>query len=360
MLWPFNFNFDRNNYVVWKEKTNGIEFRKRGQIITKGKTDYLFDKLTKGTGLTIELWLRTYNSFQYGPARIVSYSQDPYLRNFTLAQSKDKLAIRLRTTETDLNGMNPHLEVSKVFSNLENLYIAVTYDYYKECVYINGEIRRCEGKVKGKFSNWDSTHQLVIGNEVTGDRPWLGEIFYAAIYNRALTDKEVTESFKTGGSSRFFQSRISKNFDNGPVVCYLFDEKSGSTISDKTQDTSRVDLYMPEKLPPTIQTPFERIFIMSKQAIAKDLNFLNFITNIFGFIPVGFLLYAYLNTYRYSNQRIAVWCLISGFLFSFVIEYFQNFIQYRHSSGIDLCLKMIGVSLGMVFCLGLHKKRIHI
>jgi len=355
-LWPFRFDFDRNNNARWKKKTNGIEFRKKGQLITTGQTDYLFSKLTKGTGLTIAVWVRAYNSFQDGPARILSYSLDPYFRNFTLAQSKDRLIMRLRTTETDLNGINPHLEISNIFDDLEDLYIVVTYNYDKQCVYINGEIRECKGKVKGNFSNWDSTHQLVIGNEVTGDRPWLGEIFYAAIYDRALTDKDVVETFKAGRSSGFCPSNILSNCDAGPVVCYLFNEKIGSKISDKTQNTFSTDLYIPEKLPPKQEKPFE----FSKRIISKDLEPLNLIFNIIGFIPLGFLLYAYLNTYRCSNQMIIFCALIIGFLIAFGVEYLHHFLPSKHSSAVELCLKVIGISLGMVFYSGLQKEQLHI
>ncbi|MGQ4647527.1 LamG-like jellyroll fold domain-containing protein [Lyngbya aestuarii] len=45
------------------------------------------------------------------------------------------------------------------------------------------------------LTNWDSTFPLSMGNESTGDRPWHGYISEVWISNRAISDKEVTQSF---------------------------------------------------------------------------------------------------------------------------------------------------------------------
>ena len=42
-------------------------------------------------------------------------------------------------------------------------------------------------KVAGKLSGWDRNFRLSLANELTGDRPWLGELDLVAIYDRALT-----------------------------------------------------------------------------------------------------------------------------------------------------------------------------
>jgi hypothetical protein len=39
---------------------------------------------------------------------------------------------------------------------------------------------------------------LAIGNELTNNRPWLGEVFLIAIYNRALSATEVQQNFGAG------------------------------------------------------------------------------------------------------------------------------------------------------------------
>ena len=52
------------------------------------------------------------------------------------------------------------------------------------------------------FSNWDSNYPLLIGNEATLDRPYLGEIFLVAIYDRVISDAEIQQNFNAGALGR--------------------------------------------------------------------------------------------------------------------------------------------------------------
>ncbi len=57
-------------------------------------------------------------------------------------------------------------------------------------------------KVGGTFGNWDAKYRLVLANEVTNDRPWLGDMHLVAIYDRALSAKEVQQNFAAGVQSK--------------------------------------------------------------------------------------------------------------------------------------------------------------
>jgi len=175
--------------VHWITKSNGIEFRQRGQVLSRSSTENLCGRLLIGTGFSLEMWIASENEVQSGPARIVSYSLNTGLRNFTLGQSGENLVMRLRTTKTDLNGINPHLKVANVFGSAGLQHIVVTYDFLEQRVYINGTIQAREKIPGGRFTNWDPSYYLVLGNEATGDRPWLGKIFFLAMYSRPLAEK---------------------------------------------------------------------------------------------------------------------------------------------------------------------------
>ena len=119
LLWPFDLTFPKKNGVEWLSNSQGIEFIDNGQIYSHGKTRTLCRKLKEGRGLSVEVWLATSDLDQSGPARIISYSLNPEQRNFTLGQQKNSLIFRLRTTETDLNGVFPFNEVEGVFDSSE-------------------------------------------------------------------------------------------------------------------------------------------------------------------------------------------------------------------------------------------------
>lgn len=48
------------------------------------------------------------------------------------------------------------------------------------------------------LSNWDSSFPLLIGNELTGDRPWQGSIEAVQIFDRALSEAEITHLLSRG------------------------------------------------------------------------------------------------------------------------------------------------------------------
>jgi hypothetical protein len=54
------------------------------------------------------------------------------------------------------------------------------------------------------ISNWDDTFAVVLGNEVSGDRPFQGLIKFVAIHDRALTAAQVMENFNAGVGQRYY------------------------------------------------------------------------------------------------------------------------------------------------------------
>ena len=195
LLWPFDFFSFVKNDAQWLGNSRGIEFLRIGQAVSKSSTQEFYDRLVKGRGLTVELWLQTEDLNQIGPARILTFSINPSLRNFTVGQSQDKLVVRLRTSRTDFNGIYPHLIIDHAFNNKGLQHFVIMYDFVEQRVYINGELKAQSEVLKGDFSNWERICSLVIGNEATGDRPWKGKIYYAAIYARPLTEEEIRQSY---------------------------------------------------------------------------------------------------------------------------------------------------------------------
>ena len=64
-------------------------------------------------------------------------------------------------------------------------------------LYVNNELVVSD-TVGGDFSNWNDYYCLGIANELTGDRPWLGELDGVAIYDQALDGSEVAQNFLAG------------------------------------------------------------------------------------------------------------------------------------------------------------------
>jgi len=195
----FNLKIQNTNVLKWL-KGKGVEFHQSTMIISDGKSEKLLQKLKQNNKITIEVWIKPANLSQSGPARIVSMSLDPGQRNFTLGQIGSDIAYRLRTTETSGNGI-PELDTTKQVLNGEIVHIVATYDGETKYLYINGKQHPESQKVNGDFSGWEN-YPLVIGNEATGDRTWLGKVFLVAIYDRPLSPEEITQNYQAGWTAK--------------------------------------------------------------------------------------------------------------------------------------------------------------
>ena len=143
---------------------------------------------------------------QDGPARIVSISSSKTERNVTLGQglygdqSPDLFMARLRTTQTSTNGL------PAVVTPPGAAVTSLTHVVYTRrangpaTLYVNGQDRGVLD-IGGPFSSWDERMPLLLANELSEDRPWLGTYYLVAIYDRALTAAEVVHNYEAGAGN---------------------------------------------------------------------------------------------------------------------------------------------------------------
>jgi len=346
LLWPFDFIFKVKNDVCWIGNSKGIEFLKIGQAVSNSSTQEFFDSLVKGNGLTLEMWTQTENLDQIGPAKIISYSIDPPLCNFTVGQWRDKLVVQLRTTKTNLYGRNPHLDIPDVFTSQGLKHMVIMYNLSEQKVYINGVQKVRSDILKGDFSNWDPSCKLVIGNEVSSNKPWIGKIYYAAIFNRPLADQEIRQNYLSGPQHTRNKRNIKHSYfkAKGPVAKYFFDEDKGSVIHDSGSLSIPVNLSLPKYIGHKIK-PFLSVSI---DYLQNDSRYSDIIINILIFILLGILIQGVLRTRYGLTLKISLATLLAGTLFSLGVESLQHFSMTRNSSLIDVATNMTGVAIGIV------------
>jgi hypothetical protein len=100
----------------------------------------LYNTLVSRSQLTLVVRMRTNNLEQSGPARIVTYSQDPVSRNFTLGQIRNTLTFRLRTPGSGLNGADPALYSGPVLWLDQPCLAAAVYDGRISRLYVDGKL----------------------------------------------------------------------------------------------------------------------------------------------------------------------------------------------------------------------------
>jgi hypothetical protein len=228
---PLDLEIDKAGGVRWEQGALVVE--SSVSIASANPAKKLIDAVKRSNAISIEAWLKPANTSQTGPARIVSLSASPNARNFTLGQDKDFYDFRLRATGTSTNGLPSTSSPGKSLTT-RLTHVVYTRDAAGNAVmYVDGK-QVAGQKINGRFNNWDAGHRLALANELTNDRPWLGELHLAAIYDRALSRDEVGRNFAAGAGGAFapseptktdlaaelFETRIAPLFANHCLECH--------------------------------------------------------------------------------------------------------------------------------------------
>jgi hypothetical protein len=175
----------------------GIQIVNSAMIKSAAPPLQLLNKLKATNSITVEAWVKPLFATQVGPARIVTFSKDKSIRNFTLGQTNDSYVFRIRKDSVSINGV-PEI-LSPAGSLLENVmaHVVATYDGNTEKIYINGEQAASNDWI-GSFESWDESMNLGLGNEFVDDRTWIGAIYLVAIYSKVLSASEVMANYQAG------------------------------------------------------------------------------------------------------------------------------------------------------------------
>ncbi|VGO14820.1 hypothetical protein PDESU_03389 [Pontiella desulfatans] len=264
----------------------------------------LRESLAKTGRMSLEVLLKSDALGQGGPARVISLSLHTMCRNFTLGQDGNGLAFRLRTSETDGNGMYPSLLVPQVFDENRFQHFVVTYDGGLVQLFVDGVLHPQSVELQGDFSNWGKNHLLTVGDEPSGVRPWKGRVAHFSVYDRALESREV-ELLKAGGDV--------------PGAVYSFP--------------------VPNAMRPL---RYRNLFVNTD----PFFNLGDCVANIVAFVPLAPLLcVVFLARLRKPVAVVAV-PLVAGFLISGVIELLQRGIMGRVPCLADLAYNVLGTLIG--------------
>lgn len=186
-LEPFHWNPPRriDNGAAITEQ-GAIHFSSPGLARTTAAAKWL-DRAIQLNALGIRLRVRSFSRQQSGPARIFTISANPDLRNLTIAQEESDLVIRLRTPDTSFNGI-PAFVIPGVFDTSAWHDVALTVRPGAITLTLDGESALSERLPKKPLMNWDRGFRVALGNELTGRRPWLGEVSRATVL---VDDREI-------------------------------------------------------------------------------------------------------------------------------------------------------------------------
>jgi hypothetical protein len=300
-LEPFDWRFSDRLINGATPLTEGWSFPTAGLVIAEPPLDTL-RMASQAETLDVFLEVRPRATSQWGPARILTISADPYLRNLTLGQYGDDLVVRLRTEETDLNGRRggrPVARLRHVFQAGKWVAIDLRLRPGRLTVAIDGAQELAATLPTSVLGTWDPGFGLALGNEMTCDRPWLGDIRKAVM---------------TGPEGAIDYARIEQV--DVPATCTLYRH--------------------PPKLVPLV-----------------PLNLKDALLNTVMYLPLGCLLGLMMR--RRNRHTFAVLVLvIAGISLSF--ETLQLLLPSRFPSVDDIIFNTLGGALGLAFGTWLMKR----
>ena len=166
-------------------------------IASDGPATRLTQALRQAQQFSLEVWITPAEGEQAGPARIVSLSLDTSKRSLALVQEKGRYELRLRTSTTNDNGTPATPTPDGTAVHRPTHIVATRTPDGVVRLFLDGK-EVATNTVAGDMNRWPDGCRLVVGNEVSGDRPWRGEIALVAIYARALSADEIARNFAAG------------------------------------------------------------------------------------------------------------------------------------------------------------------
>jgi hypothetical protein len=274
---------------------HALQFRSAGIAHTAHVPTWLATAI-ESSAFHVSLEVRALREEQLGPARIFTLSLDPYLRNLTVGQERSDLIVRMRNPSTSINGM-PSYVIKNLFGSPGWHQIDVSITPTSISIQVDSDVVRTVCLPDSSLSEWSPHYRLALGNELTGNRAWLGDIRKAVV---------------TVGNERFDY-----------LVAGALYVPTHFTVPDKYFREQSVQLI-----------PFVR------DDLGVD-DFKDWVQNLLGFIPLGWLI-AVVRTPRPSIFVATILCAA----LSVTIELGQIFLPTRIPSADDLILNTLGGTIG--------------
>lgn len=223
-------------------------------------------------------------------------------------------------------------------------WIAVSSSAEGTQMYFNGERVARDEDVVLSIPTAPRPGRLVLGNSVRGTQSWRGAIREFTLFDKVLTDTEVQAEF--GSSPEHDRGMRSSVALDRMLVRYRMGEHSGGrVINDFSGQLSSSDLVVPTRRvvvdPGILRWPFNHQFEFNRSFLS------DMVINLFGFVPLGFVLACAGVRLRKMSSFIS--CVVVAAIVSLGLELFQAWLPSRDSSALDLALNTLGGAVGVMF-----------
>lgn len=330
-------DYNSLNSTSWIRDHPGVHFKKYGVMYT-GR---FIENSTPSTPspLTLEIILNPERHETDGFEHILVIHNGHDGKQLLLAQYRSWIVL-MQGDDYDHKRRTPRIAVDIKTLPKGPWFLTMVAGSNGTRLFCNGQLAREKSDLLIYLPDGERS-RILLGNSPYGNRPWSGDILGLGFYRLELTHQEIQSHYH----KRVRAGHYSLETDGSrPSAFYSFDEGSGERAHD--QSLGRNDLTLPHEM-----KIFERKILDSKWQTYRPSVFIDWLLNLFGFIPFGFFLSAVLMRFRTGfSRRVVLISVFTGFLLSLTIELAQAWIPSRSSSLSDLILNTLGAFIGSTGC----------
>jgi VanZ family protein len=324
------------NDVRWLAEQRGLRFQGQGMAFVENVGSAM--KTHRETPFSIEMAvtpskgrLRGYN-----PLLVMHGGHDP--NQMTIWQYSQSLIV-MNGDDYDNRKRRARLVARDVFTTHKTRFVTVVSGPRGSRLYVDGKVAAAKRDMHLTLPYRESKLRLVLGNSVYANHGWRGDIHGIAITGIALDEAAVKRRHETWLADRSF------DFIQADSQMLRFDSNAGAAGRLIKLPTNQ-SLHLPERL-----VALEKRFLELPWASLKwdRKAVLDIVINIVGFIPIGMVVYGFVNSLAGpSNRHGQAVAIMLCLILSLFIELTQAFIPSRISSLRDLLLNTFGAWAGVV------------
>jgi len=182
-LWPFHAP---KNDVRWSSSGNGLQFGKRGSVLTLNP--FTVDHLRAESPCSLEILLEP-RYVDSGGTVLAFYWPTSRIAPFTLRQFVSGLELQRRRQDSAVQG---RIYVEGVFSRPRPIHLAISSGEMGTAIYVDGMLVAKSATFKISMQDLG---QMILGNGPSTRNNWSGQIKRLTIYDHELLAPEVSSHF---------------------------------------------------------------------------------------------------------------------------------------------------------------------
>lgn len=327
-LWPFQ---SPKNQVTWLAHGNGLRFGQYGTIVSQGMFKRPLD--LRGKGLTVEIWLRP--KYIWSMGTIFAFYDPHRSSGLSLLQWNGSFLVETGPWKPEDDLKNQKIPAGKTFGGMGGFrFLTITSGPQGARIYVDGALVHNEEAFR--IAPDTISGRMIVANSPVLPDGWAGDLKGLAFYNHAFTTAQVQRHYEIWTGT----GQVERT-DDGVVALYLFDERSGSIVHNRGGIDD--DLFIPKRYMELhhtlLRSPWDEYSPI--WGYWKDV-----LLNVAGFVPLGFLCYAFLSSAG-VGRRAAPFTVLFGCVVSVTVEVLQAYLPTRDSGITDIITNTLGTALGI-------------